>query len=500
MMDLHIIWFRHDLRVHDHAALNAAANSGARVLPLYIFDPEDWAQPERSARQFEMVVDAVKDLREHLKTRGADLCIRTGSPIRILADLHRQHGIGALHMHHETSKNFALLRDRRIAQWCRQAGVSLRMQDQDGVAAKDHPSLAKCAAEHFSVPCKIAPEKISAATIPSEEFPLAADLSLSSDPCPERVDARRSAGIAALKLFLAGDARDYDGQPRTPEGMAVSSRLSNHLNLGTLSAREVWHYVKRARQSLREDGDTTFVHALDHFLDRLHLRRSLLQQAETDTTLEGRSFDTPANLSQTDSLLMEALMRGRTGFPIIDAAIRCAQQTGWLPYHMRALILGFATRLLWLEPEDVARNLARLMTDYSPALHAMNVQRILSGEPTCRHIVKASQKLSASGDFLRAWLPELASLDTSHLHAPWDAPKASLKQANVILGQTYPMPVVDHVAAASASNATHAVRREQPRLPLQGGTRPPNAVTPRRPRKITPPEQLSFDLGPVAAA
>ncbi len=500
MLDLHIIWFRDDLRVHDNAALNAAINSGGQVLPLYIFDPADWAQAERTGRQFDMVTDAVEDLRVSLQARGADLCIRTGSPARILADIHRQHGIRALHYHHETGGDFALLRDRRIAQWCRQAGISLRAQDQHGIAAKDHPHFAELAADHLSAPCKIAPETIKMAPIASEGLPCARDLSIAEDSCSGRADGRRAAGVALLKAFMSGRARNYDGQPQAPEGVAVSSRLSAHLALGTLSTREVWQYVSRARYALDEDGDTTFVNALDRFLDRIRSRRRLLQAVEDNTTLKGRAFTPTDAAPQRENLLMEALLRGRTGFPIIDASIRCAQHTGWLPYRMRALIMGFATRLLWLDPNDVACGLAGLMTDYAPALHYMNAQRMMTGQPTGQHIVQTSRRLSEKGDFLRAWLPELAALSDAELHAPWDAPKASLKRANVILGQTYPMPVVDHVATASTSTSAPTQRATQQHLPMNVSSHRPSSPAPRRPTKTSSPEQLSFDLGPAIAA
>ncbi len=501
MMDLHIIWFRDDLRIHDNAALNAAVSSGGHVLPLFIFDPSDWAQTERTGRQFDMLTEAVADLRTSLQARGADLCIRTGSPARILADIHREHGIRALHFHHETSGDFALLRDRRIAQWCRQAGISLRAQDQHGIAMKDHPHLAELAADHLSAACKIAPDTITMAPIASEGLPSARDLSIAEDDCPARTDGRRASGIALLKAFLSGRARDYDGQPQAPEGVAISSRLSAHLALGTLSSREVWQYASRARFALNEDGDSTFVNALDRFLERLQSRRRLLQAVEDSTTLSGRAFTPATGPSDNENLLMEALMRGRTGFPIIDAAIRCAHHTGWLPYRMRALLMGFATRLLWLDPNNVAQGLAGLMTDYSPALHYMNVQRMMTGQPSGQHIVHTSRRLSEHGDFLRAWLPELAALNDAEIHAPWDAPKANLKRANVILGQTYPMPVVDHVATASSSTSAPAAKAfAQPHLPMSAVNRRAPSQAPRRTKKVTSPEQLSFDLGPAVAA
>ncbi|KJS24962.1 MAG: deoxyribodipyrimidine photolyase, partial [Hyphomonadaceae bacterium BRH_c29] len=133
MKGVHLIWFRRDLRVHDHAALNAAIASGAPVLPLYIFEPGLWALPEHSRRQFDFLMDSLTELDEALTERGARLIVRTGSALDVLADIHRRHGIEAIHMHEDTGLPWTRARDRAVRRWAMQAGISLREQPQAGV-------------------------------------------------------------------------------------------------------------------------------------------------------------------------------------------------------------------------------------------------------------------------------------------------------------------------------------------------------------------------------
>ncbi|HRJ02368.1 MAG TPA: deoxyribodipyrimidine photo-lyase, partial [Hyphomonas sp.] len=94
MSGVHVVWFRRDLRVHDHAALAAAAASGAPVIALYIFDPGDWAQPERSRRHFDFLLESLQDLDAALATRGAKLMLRTGAATEVFSALHRDLGAG----------------------------------------------------------------------------------------------------------------------------------------------------------------------------------------------------------------------------------------------------------------------------------------------------------------------------------------------------------------------------------------------------------------------
>src|SRR6056297_3487438 len=122
---MHVVWFKRDLRVSDHAAL-AAVPSGAPVLPLYVVDTDYWAGPDTSARQWDFTAECLAVLGADLARRGASLCVRNGDVVAVLEDLHRQRPITALLSHEETGNGWTYARDRRVADWARGAGVPWR--------------------------------------------------------------------------------------------------------------------------------------------------------------------------------------------------------------------------------------------------------------------------------------------------------------------------------------------------------------------------------------
>ena len=133
MSGVHVVWFKRDLRVHDHAALLAAVASGAPIVPLYIFEPGYWAQPEHSRRQFDFVIDTLRELDAALEARGSRLVVRTGNAVDVFSALHREYGLEAIHAHEETGLQWTFDRDRQVRRWARNAGVSVREQAQHGV-------------------------------------------------------------------------------------------------------------------------------------------------------------------------------------------------------------------------------------------------------------------------------------------------------------------------------------------------------------------------------
>jgi len=512
MSGVHVLLFRRDLRVHDHAALAAAVASGAAVLPLYIFEPGLWALPESSRRQFDFLMDALTELDEALTARGARLVVRTGEAVSVLQDLHRRHGIEAIHMYEDTGLPFARARDRAVQRWAVQAGISLRAQPQPGVIRGPKPPAGKIPRweDLMTAPRLKAPDTIRAATLAAGPWPIAEDFGLGPDDCPERQAGGRAAGVELLRSFLAGRGRRFlqdADSPATAE--AASSRLAPHLAFGTVSVREAWQAAAKARAAYEQDGDTTFAASLAAFLDRLHWRAQSLQALEDHPLPQTGSGDDIRPEVAADDPRLEAWIRGRTGFPLIDASMRALHATGWLNFRMRALLIGFAAHHLWMDWRRPAERLAALFTDFEPGIHYSEVRTQAAtrgpGAPRIWNPVKQSLEQDPDGAFIRRWVPELAALPDAWLHAPWEAPKAELARAGVIFGQTYPMRMVDHVAAAREARDRIAAARR----PSSSGSRPAGesaqadlpfrAPRPKPLRRPKAPVQLSFDLGMPAA-
>jgi deoxyribodipyrimidine photo-lyase len=456
MIDL--VWFKRDLRVHDHAPLTAAVASGRPVLALYIAEPELWAQPEMAGRHYAFLNESLGDLAGALAARGGQLVRRVGDAVAILADLHTRYGLAAVHSHQETGLLWTYARDKAVRRWARTAGVPLFEYRQHGVwrALHQRDGWAKRWDAMMAAPSLPAPKHIRAAPLASDAWPDAAGLGLVADPCPQRQRGGRQEAIALLRSFLQERGRPYQRAMSSPlAGAQACSRISAHLAYGCLSMRETSQAAQRALVRHRQDGDTSFAASLRSFIARLHWHCHFIQKLEDEPDIEQRDLH-PAyrGLRQTDEALVAAWATGQTGFPFIDACMRSLRATGWLNFRMRAMVMAFAAYHLWQDWRRPAQELAKLFTDFEPGIHypQAQMQAGSTGVNTARiyNPVKQSHDQDPDGAFIRMWVPEVAHLPTPLLHEPWTA-GADL---------AYPPPLVDHVSAArTAREQIYAVRR-----------------------------------------
>ena len=431
---LSLVWFRRDLRVHDHPALALGAAMGA-VLPVHIVEPDAWAQPEASARHWAFVEESLAGLRADLAALGQPLILRSGDAVEVLARLHAKHGFGQIISHAETGTVWAQARDRRVADWASATGLRWRQLAQTEAAA---PLTA------------LAPVAEGTGALPTAKA-----LKLAEDRCPNRQPGGRAAALQALDSFLALRGQAYRQGMTSPLGAErASSRLSPYLAQGVLSLREVEQASAAAREGWR--GQRDWQGGLRAFEARLALRQTAMQRFDGE----------PPHLARPgEASLLSAWRNGETGLPFVDACMRYLRATGWLNARLRALLVTVATVHLGLEVRATGLHLARLFTDYEPAIHWPQVQ----AAATPRRIpdpVRLGLDLDPQGQFLRRWLPELAPVPDTLLHQPWLWP-----MARRVLAGRYPEPVVDPASAAREARrfdpAVRAPSRRAPRTPAQ---------------------------------
>lgn len=463
---LQVVWFKRDLRAADHAALARAAEAGP-VLPLYVAEPDFWAQPDASGRHWDFVAESLRALRDDLAALGQPLVIRRGAVRAVLDEIDARWGIAALYAHMETGNGWTYARDRRVVAWCRARGIPWHEYRQNGV--ERGPSTRDGWAARWEREMG-RPQVVAAALAPLEgiepgAIPTARDLGLPPDPCPGRQEGGRAAGLERLDSFLHRRGRAYRTAMSCPAaGAGACSRLSPHLAWGTLSLREVTQASWARQAAVRADpAPGPWRGALTSFTGRLHWHCHFMQKLEDAPEIEHRNMHRAYDglrPAEPDAARLAAWAAGETGLPFVDACMRCLRATGWMNFRMRAMLMAVASYHLWLDWRAPGLHLARLFTDYEPGIHwpQVQMQSGTTGINTVRiyNPVKQGHDQDPAGEFTRRWVPELAGLAGAAVHEPWktDAGRA-------LLGRAYPWPIVDHLAAArEARDRVWALRRE----------------------------------------
>jgi deoxyribodipyrimidine photo-lyase len=516
---IEVIWYKRDLRIHDHSALVGACATGQPVLPLYIYEAELWAQPETSGRQFEFLQDCLADLDISLQKRGGALVRRIGDAVEVLAKIHRDSGIAAIHTHEETGLMWTYLRDKAVRAWARSQAIPIIEYRQYGVWRG--PSTRNGWAKRWDVmmgqPVLPVPEVIRFADLRSSETPDAGGLNVRPDLCIDRQIGGRTIGLKLLESFLYTRGRFYQKAMSNPaEGEQACSRLSAHLAFGTISIREALQSAKRAQAHHSQTGDPYFTMSIQSFISRLHWHCHFIQKLEDQPEIEHISLHPSYNdvrpIGPNHAHLTQAWIDGQTGFPFIDACMRYLAATGWLNFRMRAMVMSFSSYHLWQDWRLPAQLLARQFVDFEPGIHfpQAQMQSGTTGINTVRiyNPIKQSFDQDPDGQFIRAWVPELRHLPTPFVHEPWRATQDLLAgpHSSKPPGQSYPQRLVDHeVAGAYARDHMYQVRdkasfgRVAQAIQNRHGSRKSGLPQPRGTRTKSkgvsaPSNQTSFDF------
>ncbi|MEM8836309.1 MAG: deoxyribodipyrimidine photo-lyase/cryptochrome family protein [Planctomycetota bacterium] len=476
-----VVWFKRDLRVHDHEPLVRASERG-EVVGLYVYEPIVLESPEHDASHLRFVNECLAEVRESLRAAGSDLLVRRGEMIATLARLHDEFPFDELWSHEETGLLATYERDKHVRAWCERTGVRWTELAQHGVvrplASRD--GWARCwsrrmAPEPLDPPSALrAPEL---AGIDRGELLNAGDLGVAPTAitCAQAGGASRAHEL--LRSFLHERGQEYQRAMSSPvDSPDACSRLSAHLAFGSLSIRATHHAVRARLNEL--DGDRSrdagaWKRSINSFDKRLRWHCHFIQKLEDEPAIEHRNINRAYNGMRTEDVArwtdedhrrFKAWKDGATGYPMIDACMRCLAQTGWITFRMRAMLASFASYHLWLHWKPTAEFLATRFLDFEPGIHypQFQMQSGVTGINTVRIYSPAKQvrDQDPTGVFIRAWVPELASIDDAHLPEPHTMPEMTQRMSGCVIGEDYPAPIVDHATAyREAKERIFAVRR-----------------------------------------
>ena len=437
--------FRRDLRLIDNTGLETALADADAVLPCFILDPRQVnSHPYRSEMAFQFMLESLMDLNTQLQQQGSRLLVFSGSPAEVVKSLIKS-GIQGVHVNRDYTP-FAQQRDNDIAAICKKHGVYFQIHADALLFEPEDIGRQYKVYSAFRRFTEGLPRRAPHRARPRKQRNYyrgewsdlgVAEIQRLQLPTPMRcIAGGRKAGLKLLSKLKR--LQDYNNTREYP-AIDGTSYLSAHHKFGTVSIRETAEVADGAlgqgsvfyNELLWRDFFThvavyrpdVFGNAFNHHYDSLSWRQ------------EGAEFDRWRN--------------GQTGFPIVDAGMRQLNQSGWMHNRVRMIVASFLTKDLRVDWRLGERYFASRLVDYDPCVNNGNWQWAAStgcdAQPYFRifNPWRQQQRFDAACDYIKTWVPELASLSPKEIHG--------LEKTASLLTPRYPIPMVDHKSEAALS-------------------------------------------------
>lgn len=453
-------WFRKDLRLDDNTALSEAAHDGD-VVPFYTSEPALLSRPDMAAARVRFALDSIGALDGEIRARGSALALAHGEATTTVITAARAANADAVYWNDEYEPSLRE-RDDAVERALRAAGVRVkRFHDRlivaPGAVATQAgtpfsvytPFRKSCEAQPLSAPHP-AVTRFAAHTLPTPALATLERLGFEA-PATSRWPGGASAADARLKSFVRAKAgvtalSRYSSGRDIPSLIATSA-LSADLKFGTIGIRRVVAAVQAAAVS-----DPTLRECAGKYISELRWRDFYSHVLWHWPHVERGAFRPMYDgIAWRDGEAhFAAWCEGRTGYPIVDAGMRELRSTGFMHNRVRMIVASFLTKDLMISWQRGERHFMRHLIDGDLAANNGGWQWAAGtgtdAAPYFRIFNPTSQsvRFDPDGAYVKRWVPELAALPPKLLHAPAAAPPLLLAAAGVILGETYPRPIVDH--------------------------------------------------------
>lgn len=460
-----LVWLKRDLRTSDHPPFAEAIAIGLPIYAFYLWEPKIFQLPDWDVRHTQFILQSLDSLNHELIPFNARIHIHTIDALPFFSYCLEKWDVQFVFSHQETGNHATYERDQGVAQFLKKRGIPWKeykpsyivrglISGRMGWKEKWKDWMERPTVEPNWKKAKEQNLFIQTSLPLSNKEPIESYFKLEATKNSQFQVGGIYEAEKTLQSFLKERYKKYSGCISKPEESRTHcSRLSPYLAWGNLSAKQVYQRTQSRRQDINHFGKRQ----LDNFLSRLAWRDHMIQKFESECRIEFENFNPGYDCIQHEKRedYIYAWQEGRTGFPLVDACMRCLKETGYLNFRMRAMLVSFFTMILWQDWRWGVHFLARQFLDYEPGIHYFQFQMQASRVGNHQIRIYNPQKQIIDNDpnctFIRKWIPEIANLSTPEI-LNWGSSESEITLFSHAVD--YPKPILDFKKAYNHARDT----------------------------------------------